>query len=472
MKGAVARMLKWRTRQAQDGTLTVEDLENAEKCIIKHEQERFYRSEIMALNSGGVKGTSSIQRRDPYMEDGLLRVGGRLGKAASLTKEQKHQILIPRKSPVATRILEDLHRKVGHLGRNVVLSHLRAKYWIPRAINLIKKIVYRCVICRRYQAKAMQQKMADLHVDRVTGGEPPFTRTGMDYFGPFIIKIGRSEHKRYGVVFTCYAIRAIHIEVAHSLETSACIQAIRRFVCRRGAPTVMHSDNGTNLVGAEAELREAIKTWNKDQIVDYMRNKNITWQFNPPSATHFGGLWERQIRTIRKVMYSLLHEQTIKLDDEGLRTLFCEVECIVNNRPLTQASDDPQDLTPLTPNALLTLRLETPLPPGIFESRDCYSRKRWRRIQFLADNFWRRWYTEYLQTLQERRKWLRPSRNLKPGDIVLIIDNSAPRNSWLMAKVESVIKDGKGLVRSADVKTRYSSLTRPIAKLCLLLESA
>lgn len=313
------------------------------------------------------------------------------------------------------------------------------------------------------------QVMADLPSDRLVPDEPPFTSVGVDYFGPFEIKRGRTMIKRYGVVFICLTVRAVHIEVASSLDTDSCIHALRRFIARRGQVRLMRSDNGTNFVGTERELREAVQALNNAKIQDTLQSKGITWMFNPPAASHFGGVWERQIRTIRKVLNSIVKQQTI--DEEGLQTLLCEVEAIINSRPITRVSNDPNDLEALTPNHLLLMKAITPLPPGIFDRDDVYSRRRWRQIQYLADLFWRRWTKEYLLGLQERQKWSHPKRNISENDIVLIVDESAPRNSWVMGRVIQTIKDSRGHVRQAKVKSSTTVLLRPVTKFCLLLES-
>lgn len=166
--------------------------------------------------------------------------------------------------------------------------------------------------------------MANLPKDRIVPDEPPFSRVGVDYFGPFEVKQKRSRVKRYGVIFTCLASRAVHLEVAASLDTDSYINALRRFIARRGQVTKIRSDNGTNFVGAERELARSIQEWNQHQIQNSMLQKNVDWQFNPPAGSHHGGVWERIIRIIRKAMNSVLREQT--LDDEGLNTLMCEIE--------------------------------------------------------------------------------------------------------------------------------------------------
>ena len=308
--------------------------------------------------------------------------------------------------------------------------------------------------------------MADLPPDRVTPDKPPFTFVGVDCFGPFWIKRARSQVKRYGVLFTCLVTRAIHLEVAQSMDTDSFVNSMRRFIARRGIPEVMRSDNGTNFVGGNKELRDAISEWNDKQIHEYMQ-RNIKWLFNPPSGSHFGGVWERSIRTVRKILTALMKEQP--LDDEGLTTLMCEVEAIVNGRPITKSSDDPSDAEALTPNHLLLLRSGPRLPPGEFSKEDSYSRRRWRQVQYLANVFWRRWIKEYLPQLQERQKWAYPSSYFAVNDIVLVVDDRAPRSSWPLGRVTGVRENSSdGRVRSVTVKTRTSIYERPVDKIVLL----
>ncbi len=152
------------------------------------------------------------------------------------------------------------------------------------------------------------------------------------------------------------------------------------------------------------------------------------------------------------------------LDEEGLQTVMCEVEAILNSRPLTSVSDNPNDLEPLTPNHLLQLKVQPLLPPGLFVKEDLYSRRPWRQVQYIADLFWKRWI------LQARQKWSRTRRNFRQGDIVLVADASAPRGSWMLARVTEAFPDSKGLVRSVRLQTKTSQLERPVSKICLLVE--
>ena len=292
---------------------------------------------------------------------------------------------------------------------------------------------------------------------------------GIDYFGPFYVRQERRLVKRYGVISTCLAVRAVHLEDSFSLDTDSFILALCRFIARRGQVKVIRSDNGTNFTGGEKELRVIIEGWNQAKIHDALLQKGIKWVFNPAAASHHGGVWERLIRSTRKILGGLVKEQ--RLDDESLLTLMCEAETIINGRTLTIVSDDPKDLEPLTPNYLLLLRQDTPLPPGLFVKSDMYSRRRWRQVQYLADVFWGRWKREYHPLLQERQEWFRPKRNFAVGDTVIVVDESTPRNVWVNGRITEVFPDKFGFVRRAKVETKTSTLERPISKLCLL-ESA
>ena len=268
---------------------------------------------------------------------------------------------------------------------------------------------------------------ADLPLDRVTPHEPVFTSVGVDYFGPFAVKRGRGREKRYGCIFTCLTTRAVHIETADTLDTDSFINCLYRFMARRGEPRLIRSDNGTNFVGAERELHKEMEAWNKDRIQEAMSQRGIRWLFNPLAASHMGGVWERQIRSVRRILFTIMTEQVPT--SEMLTTLLVVAEGIINNRPLTPASDDPNDLEPLTPNHLLIHRPAS-APPGLFNEDDLHSRRKWHQVQYLADVFWKRWTQEYLLTLRQWTKWHQPPRNVQENDLVLIIDKQRPRNSW------------------------------------------
>lgn len=268
--------------------------------------------------------------------------------------------------------------------------------------------------------------------------------------------------------------RAVHVELAHSLSSDSFIQALRRFICRRGQVVSITSDNGTNFIGAQQELNSSIDEWNK-KVESWCRQNSIVWHFNPPYSSHFGGVFERQIRSIRKIFQSILTEQNVRLSDEDLLTFMCEAEAVLNNRPLTELSDDPTDCEALTPNHLLLLNAGVTFPPGLFSPNDQYVRKRWKQTQFLVNLFWTRWRNEYMVLLQKRQKWSKSNRPHKVGDLVLVQDISLPRNQWPLGRIEETRPSNDGNVRSAVVRiakklSDFSTtlITRPIVKLILL----
>ena len=302
--------------------------------------------------------------------------------------------------------------------------------------------------------------MSNLPEER-TEPAPAFTHVAVDYFGPFFIKEGRREVKRYGVLFTCLSSRAVHIETAISLDTDSFINALRRFLSLRGPMRTLRSDRGTNIVGGIKQLQEATRfEIDDDAISKFLLSNKCDYLLNVPNASHQGGVWERQIRSIRNVLNPLLHNQGHQLNDEGFRTLMMEVANIVNSRPLTVTNlNDPCSSQPLTPNQLLTMKSSIVLPPpGNFQNADIYSKRLWRRVQHLADEFWQRWRKEFLLQLNSRSKLCKEKRNFKVNDIVLLIDDSLPRCFWKLAKVSEVYPNKDGLVRKVnwDVQNQVS----------------
>ena len=326
--------------------------------------------------------------------------------------------------------------------------------------------------------------MVELPKERVTPGDPPFMYVGIDCFGPLEVKQGRSHVNRYGCLFTCLTMRALHIEIFHLLSAGSMINAIRRFISVQGCPKEIPSDNGTNFARADKELRNAVEQWDHHKISNFCVQREIKWKYNPPAASHMGGVWERMVQTTKRVLKSLLKEQIVT--DEVLATVMAEAVNIVNSRPLTRNSDSDLDDRPLTPNHLLHLRPTPSLPPGLFVKEDLHCRPVWRQAQYLRGVFWRRWSNEYLPTLMERQKWRSRKENIKVGDLVLLADENYPRGEWPIARVWEVVADDDGCVRVAKVKTasmvathakrqRHGEvktstvvLTRPVTSLCHL----
>ena len=448
--------------------------------IIKLLQSAYLSDELKELQQhGSISKKSVLFKLDPFIDaDGVMRVGGRL-KDALTDYNVRHPVVMPGKSHITQLFIAKKHAEIGHQGKLTTMNHIRAcgVYLYGQGTRLVSSLIYKCVRCKRLRGKPLLQKMSNLPTER-TEPTPPFTHVGMDVFGPFTCKDGRKEQKRYGLIFTCLASRAIHLELLEDMTTDSFINSFRCFTAIRGPVKSLLSDQGTNFIGARNEFRTSLMNMLDRKAQQYLKDKQCVFKFNVPSASHMGGVWERLIRTVRDVLRGILIERnSTRLDTPGLRTLFYECMSIINSRPLTIQQLN-QDTTveplPLTPNTILTMKQDqNTSAPGDFSEPDLYSRKRWRRVQFLAEQFWSRWKTEYLQHLQSRQKWNDTQRNVQTGDIVLIADTDLPRCNWKLAMVSHTYPSRDGLIRKVRLHLgQGQELDRPIHKLVLLLPSS
>ncbi|KAL3975616.1 lysophosphatidylglycerol acyltransferase 1 [Sarotherodon galilaeus] len=465
---------------------SLQERKEAELTIIKMVQETAFAQEIKTLQHHDVMQmkdkVNKLHKLCPFLDDqGILRVGGRLTHAA-LHPNVKHPAILPRDSHVSALLVKHYHEKTYHQGRGITMNELRANgFWILGCSKIVSSYIYKCVKCRRFRRRTEQQKMADLPEDRMET-TPPFTYCGMDCFGPFYVKEGRKELKRYGLLITCMCSRAVHLEMLDDLSTDSLINSLRAFVAIRGTVRQIRCDQGTNFVGTRNEFLGAFKEMDQAKL----GKLDCEFFMNTPASSHMGGVWERQIRTIRSVLTSILEQSAKQLDSSSLRTFLYEVMAVINSRPLTTDQlCDPSNPEPLTPNHILTMKstIISP-PPGRFVKEDLYLRKRWRRVQLLANTFWTRWKKEYLLNLQGRQKWTKEHRNAKINDVVLLKDEITPRNQWKLARIIEVYpgKDGKvrkmklllsdpTLDRAGKRTSKPVHLERPIQKTVILMEA-
>ena len=375
---------------------------------------------------------------------------------------------------------------VKHQGKGFTINEIRSNgYWIPGLSRAVSTYIRHCVICRKLRRSVEGQRMIDLPKER-TEPTPPFTYCGMDCFGPFVTQQGKKQHKRYGLLFTCFCSRAIHIEMLEDMSTDSFINGLRCFTALRGAVRQIKCDQGTNFVGAKNELNAALQELDKDRLTMFLTERQCEFVMNAPHSSHAGGVWERQIRTVRSVLNATLLLSSGRLNDASLRTFLYEVMAIVNSRPLTVDNlNSPNSLEPLTPNHLITMKSTTALPPpGQFERMELYGRKRWRQVQYLTEQFWSRWKREYIHNIMARQCWHSAKRNLQIGDVVMDTNESIPRSQWRLGRVSETLTDKDGLVRRAKIclgekglnkkgerTSKLSLVERPAHKLVLLLEA-
>ncbi|XP_033228869.1 uncharacterized protein LOC117180478 [Belonocnema kinseyi] len=345
------------------------------------------------------------------------------------------KMILDGKHPVTQLLVMYYHRQTGHHGRERVVNDLRQRLCIPRIRTVVKKVWRDCLLCQHRRSMPAVPRMAPL----------------------------------YGVLFTCLTVRAVHLEIAASLTKDSMIMAFRRMMARQGHPLRMYSGNGTNLRGASEELKRAVQELHKNEILRQTSKFQIRWNFIPSATPHMGGCWERLVKSVKKDLESTLREQAPR--EEVLQTLFAEAEYSVNSRPLKHVSDDPEDLTSLSPNDFLMLTpgktQESHGPPGDFFNGNNL-RRQWRISQHFADQFWRRWVKEYLPAINKRTKWQGEAPKIEVGTLVLIWDDNSPRNQWPRGRVVAVYPEKDKRVRVVDVKTATGTYKSSVAKLCVL----
>ena len=260
-----------------------------------NEAEYYWVKKAQQLLHNRMKG--EFKTLSPYMQDGLIRVGGRIGEGL-ISYEQMHPVLLPRSHHISKLIVGYVHEQ-GHEGVASTAAKVRQRYWILGVHRLAKSVKHKCIVCRKKEHKVEFQFMAELPYLRMAPFTPPFYYTSVDYFGPYHVRIGRNKTvKHYGVIFTCLNTRAVHLDLAVDCSTMEFLQVLRRFMAIRGQPAVIVSDNGTQFVGAEKELRAMIEGWSKDELRDFCAERGTQWKFVTPSAPHQNGCVESLVNSL------------------------------------------------------------------------------------------------------------------------------------------------------------------------------
>lgn len=442
--------------------LTVEEEKIGSQKTLKLIQMEVFNDEVTTNELNG-----KLSKLDPYLDtDGLIRVGGRL-KRGNFPYAAKHQVILPKNHHAVELLVRYYHTQNHHIGTEHLISLLRQEFWIISVRVIVKRVIRQCIKCQKRRVKPSQIKMADLPPDRITVGAPTFFHTGVDFFGPIQVKVLRSKAKRWGCIFTCLVTRAVHLELSPSLESDDFINVLERFINRRGHPKMIRSDCGTNFKGATNELKKEIEKMDNLRIAKSLQRKEIEWRFNPPEAPHMGGVWERLVRSVKTTLSVMMSEGAV-MHDFTLLTLLTEVEAILNGRPLTPVSDDPNDFEPLTPNHFLLGRPSPNLMASAEYDIRSAPRQKWKHVQSLVNQFWDRWSKEYLTTLTTRQKWFKTNTRPKGGDLVMLLEKNLVRGEWTLGRITRTFQGDDGDVRKVEVKTKNGLYIRPMTKIAML----
>ncbi|CAG7786442.1 unnamed protein product, partial [Allacma fusca] len=322
-----------KVKEPKSEVLDVAELDEAEFLLLRVVQRESFPKKPENFHCG-----ISVE----LCERGLYRVKTRITRGDE-PYSFKYPILLPAKHPLVTILIEKTHRENNHAGVQVIMATLRERFWIIRSRQAVKSVLRTCVRCARFDSKRLEAAPAPLPLDRVRMASA-FEVVGVDLAGPMYLKKGQ---KAWIVLYTCSVYRAIHLELVMTLSTESFLQSLRRFIARRGRPAIIHSDNGTNFLGA-ANLFDRLD-WNK--IQGYSAATRIQWKFNPPTAAWWGGWWERMVRMVKQLLRRILGRST--LNYEELITVLCDCEAIINSRPLTYVSEDMADLSPISPSMFI-----------------------------------------------------------------------------------------------------------------------
>ncbi|XP_029163322.1 uncharacterized protein LOC114934776 [Nylanderia fulva] len=453
--------------------LSTTELESAKLYWINSIQRQHFAHEIKLLSRGEFLPKSNpLTKLTSYIDaSGLLRTGGRL-QNSTLPPERKHLLILPKQSPLTELIIQDAHLRTCHGGTQVTLTLLRDSYWIIGGRLPIKNFILRCVICTRYRQKRAQQLMGQLPPERVTPTSRPFINTGIDYAGPLLIKTWRGknarQYKAYIAVFVCFATSATHLELVSDYSADAFIAAYKRFTARRGICVNLFSDCGTNLIGADTELKKLLSEASQEhkQLASLLTQDGTQWNFNPPSAPHFGGKWEAAVKSVKFHLKRVLGNHLLTFEE--MTTLLTQIEAVLNSRPLSPLSDDPEDLAALTPGHFILGHAPTVLPEPSLEHINLSRLSRWQLLRQMLESFWSRWSKECLQRFHDTSKWSHPTPSLKNGDMVLVVDERYPPSKWPLGRIVDTHPGKDGLTRVVTVKTQTTMLKRPVVKLCPL----
>ena len=450
--------------KANSRILLSEEVEDAREYLIKDAQRAFYHEEISAMKTSekdlcqtkSAKG-SKILQFNPFLDDkGIIRSNSRISKFEFYPYSKRFPIVLPRQADFTKLLVAHTHVFHEHpVGNEAMKAELSNSYAILGLGTVCRSAKFNCQQCKRTTGKTATQLMAPLPSIRLEQEVRPFENVGIDYAGPFEVKMGRriARKKVSILIFTCLQIRAVHLEVTGGQDTNHVLNAISRFADIRGVPKTILSDNQTSFRKADKDLREWLESIDFEEIVkqtgfDFKKGRRgIKWNFNPPVSPHFGGIFETIVKSTKRALYSTI--QHADLDEEEFRTVVSNVTGMLNERPISKVGDQ-EDLIALTPNSFLFSNLGGSIFPS--DHKD-YSnlKERYNLVQEISTHFWKRFHKEMAQKLIPRKIWSEEKPNLTEGDVVVEMDPNLPKGAWRMLRVTKIYPGADELVRRVEV---------------------
>ena len=455
----IVRVLCWMLRIVsggvrQDDPLSAVELQNSKQVLIKYAQKDMQAE----LSSAEKDGVGRYKKLAPVQDsDGLWRVGSRMKNYVPFTHDSKMPVIIPPKHRVTRLVMEDSHR-FSHSGMDGTVSRFRLQgFWTVGAGRIAKSVKESCVPCRKTSGKPLYQPCGEIPAEQL---QQPMAWgfCQLDLLGPVECRGDvnpRARKKFWGLIIEDVNSGAVHLDIVSDYSTNAVLKAQRRFGSTRGWPGVIHSDPGSQLESASGKLECWWKKMKKS-LATFAGSKNFRWETSPADSPWRQGKVERRIGIVKKHLQHAIGDSV--LTPLELQTILFEIANICNERPITVAKPrDDGSYSVVTPNQLLMGRSCNILPDDGDISENLPVTSRYRLISHVTSDFWQRWSAEASPGLIVRQKWHSKSRNLCPGDVVMIAEPTKMKAKYKLAVVEDVKVSRDGFVRSA--RLRYNNIT-------------
>ncbi|MCP3668459.1 MAG: transposase family protein [Gammaproteobacteria bacterium] len=466
--------------------ISAADLLVAEKFWFYRIQHSAFESVFKSL---GTKTEDSLVKQLDLVqnESGLLESRGR-----QEILDKPSPLLLPKNHQITKLIIDDIHKENLHMRVGHTLAQVRQRFWIPHGRVVVKNVLNSCITCKKFHGGPFRlPDMPTLPRSRVCQSEP-FQFVGLDYCGPMMIRKSRKEEpeKRWICIFTCLAIRAVHLEVVKDLSTESFLHTVQRFISRRGTPEKIISDNFSSFKMGQQVLDAMWQdTIDDAEVYSYFSKKGMNWNFITELSPWEGGFYERLIGSVKSCLRKALGRKIPILED--FITLVTKVEGILNSRPLTHSGEDISDLDRLiTPANFLVGRKKLGLPAfgtgtnledpdfSLGESPAETVYRMFQNREKTLDSFWEIWHQDYLDLLRSRsqRDHRHPRILAKTspwvGEVVLVHDANVPRSCWRLGQIVSLRRAGKdGMdVKSAEVRVPNGRIIRRPINLLFPLE--
>ncbi len=452
------KVLLWRDRaRVKLGLAPLQPVAvRAERILIRLAQTQLREGGKTGLPVGRWRREFGLTQLEPFLDEcGLLRGRGRLSQAKLLPRDAREPIILPPQHWTTRLLVRHVHgQELQHAGGvSYTLNRLVSRFWLPRGRQVVFNEVSACTVCKRRLKKPLSQPVGDLPALRFPqqkGDEAPFAVTAVDCAGPFKVKRGRSYESYYMLLLTCCHIRAVRLELLSDLTTDSFLLALTRAGSHGVNPHTILSDNGGNFDGANRLLRALWAALPQQELEQ--RRPSIRWRFNPPYASHYGGVFERLIGAAKAALYHALPSH-LTLSLEQLQTAFAVVEDILNTRPLAYVSSHAADLQPLTPNHFLGGGASRCWISFAEDTAGSTLAKRWTAVHKITAAFWARFYKEIVpfMLLTTSRRAAAPTSQLAEGDVVMFMLPDGQKR-WPLGRVQQVFPGPDGRIRTVDIK--------------------